>query len=272
MAWLGRGSAAGAGMTISPSPSKAAVEREAAEEHICRLCWGEADSAWGGDLLSPCRCSGSLKFIHRRCLLDWQRTLRTQGLGRRAATCELCKAPYAPTDPGPRWPRHRYALSRRLAAHARYALSDAGRLSAWPGLALRLWRGYVMVSGVASALRVGAAGFAAGLGVGRALVEEQTSLLGGVLASMSGLLGSPYAELLWCQAVGALLVGMVSEVVYCSVLGGLGGLAYGFASGYVAAIRGSARLVGRVGLGAVSGAAWLAVRALRKVAGAAVRT
>ena len=68
------------------------------------------------------------------------------------------------------------------------------------------------------AVKVGAAGFATGMSVGRALIEEQTSLLGGVLASMNSLLGSPYAELLWCQAVGALLVGMVSELVYCGVL------------------------------------------------------
>lgn len=68
------------------------------------------------------------------------------------------------------------------------------------------------------AVRIGASGFTTGMSVGRALIEEQTSLLGSVLASMNGLLGSPYAELLWCQAVGALLVGMVSELVYCSVL------------------------------------------------------
>jgi len=69
---------------------------------------------------------------------------------------------------------------------------------------------------------VGVSGFATGMSVGRALIEEQTTLLSSVLASMNGLLGSPYAELLWCQAVGALLVGMVSELVYCGVLVGGG--------------------------------------------------
>jgi hypothetical protein len=68
------------------------------------------------------------------------------------------------------------------------------------------------------ALRVGASGFVAGVSIGRALIEEQTSLLAAVLASMNSLLGSPYAELLWCQAVGALLIGMLSEVAYCGVL------------------------------------------------------
>jgi hypothetical protein len=33
--------------------------------------------------------------------------------------------------------------------------------------------------------------------------------------------------MLWCQAVGALFVGMLSELVYTSILGLLGGMAYG---------------------------------------------
>jgi hypothetical protein len=33
--------------------------------------------------------------------------------------------------------------------------------------------------------------------------------------------------MLWCQAVGALFVGMLSELVYTSILGMLGGMAYG---------------------------------------------
>lgn len=35
------------------------------------------------------------------------------------------------------------------------------------------------------------------------------------------------AEMLWCQAVGALFVGMLSELVYTSILGMLAGAAYG---------------------------------------------
>lgn len=53
--------------------------------------------------------------------------------------------------------------------------------------------------------------------------------------------------------------------------GGLGGLAFGFASGYVAAIKGSARLLGRAGTGAASAATWLVAQALRRVAAVALR-
>jgi hypothetical protein len=77
------------------------------------------------------------------------------------------------------------------------------------------------------ALRLGLSGFSAGMSIGKSLIEEQASLLNGMLSYTSGFLGSPYAEMIWCQAVGALFVGMLSELVYTSILGLLGGLAYG---------------------------------------------
>lgn len=59
------------------------------EPCTCRLCWGEEESAPEGRLVSPCSCSGSLEWIHVRCLRDWMSTQRAQGLGRRAHICEL---------------------------------------------------------------------------------------------------------------------------------------------------------------------------------------
>lgn len=44
---------------------------------------------------------------------------------------------------------------------------------------------------------------------------------------LSPLLSCADSEMLWCQAAGALFVGMLSELVYTSILGMLGGMAYG---------------------------------------------
>ncbi|KAF6256167.1 hypothetical protein COO60DRAFT_139991 [Scenedesmus sp. NREL 46B-D3] len=91
---------------VSPAPTVSKLVQEASvlppqqdvlrveqEQPTCRLCWDTADSTEpGGELLSPCACSGSLRYIHKRCLQDWQRTLRSQGQGRRANTCELVGA------------------------------------------------------------------------------------------------------------------------------------------------------------------------------------
>eukprot|EP00775_Hariotina_reticulata_P000750 gene750-1055_t len=123
-------------------------------------------------------------------------------------------------------PARQLSRYRRLLISLSNAGVDALNATSWPALAMRLWRSYVMVHGIAEALRVGASGFTTGLSIGKTLIEEQASLLNNVVGYTSSLLGSPYAEMVWCQAVGALFVGMLSELVYTSILGLLGGLAY----------------------------------------------
>jgi E3 ubiquitin-protein ligase DOA10 len=36
----------------------------------CRICLGE-DSEPENLLISPCKCSGTMKFIHVKCLQEW---------------------------------------------------------------------------------------------------------------------------------------------------------------------------------------------------------
>ncbi|CDF36468.1 unnamed protein product [Chondrus crispus] len=58
---------------------------EVESELECRICRG--DSEPGRPLLHPCRCSGSIKFTHEDCLLNW---LAQSGSSR----CELCNHPF----------------------------------------------------------------------------------------------------------------------------------------------------------------------------------
>lgn len=252
-----------------PLPGSCIVVEE--EPAICRLCWQPAEDA-DDPLLSPCACSGSLAWIHEGCLRDWQATLRGQGQGRRAHLCELCKQPYrlVPSSSGSSGGRGQLQRQRQRGLHRRLlqglsrGLFDAVHHTPWPSLAVQLWHGYVMSHGAVQALRLGASGFGAGLSIGRALVEEQACLLNGLLSYTSGLVGSPYAEMLWCQAVGALFVGMLSELVYTSILGMLGGMAYGFCMGYVAAIKGSVRLVSGTSVRVLTAAGCVGARLLRR--------
>eukprot|EP00210_Caulerpa_lentillifera_P008797 g8393.t1 len=64
------------------------------DECLCRFCWQAEDDDRGGELLAPCRCSGSVKYIHRRCLGAWQRTQRSQGALRKSYRCDICKERY----------------------------------------------------------------------------------------------------------------------------------------------------------------------------------
>jgi len=66
----------------------------------CRICLleGQADD---DPLVSPCRCSGSIQYIHLACLRHWISGLlnldqeqATRSLFVRQLSCELCQAPY----------------------------------------------------------------------------------------------------------------------------------------------------------------------------------
>ena len=50
----------------------------------CRIC---ADDDSSQQLISPCRCSGSLKYVHKKCLLTW---IQTRG----STQCGVCLTHY----------------------------------------------------------------------------------------------------------------------------------------------------------------------------------
>lgn len=52
----------------------------------CRICQEEASSE-DGPLVAPCACSGSMRFIHPRCLQRW---ITEKG----DAVCEVCQQPF----------------------------------------------------------------------------------------------------------------------------------------------------------------------------------
>ncbi|KAL7733767.1 hypothetical protein ACLKA6_011493 [Drosophila palustris] len=52
---------------------------------ICRICHCESDPQ--NPLLTPCYCSGSLKYVHQACLQQWLTASATN-------SCELCKFPF----------------------------------------------------------------------------------------------------------------------------------------------------------------------------------
>lgn len=54
----------------------------------CRICHcSESPSSGPVKLISPCHCSGSLKYVHHSCLEQWLDATNSQ-------RCELCKHPF----------------------------------------------------------------------------------------------------------------------------------------------------------------------------------
>ncbi|XP_069094093.1 probable E3 ubiquitin-protein ligase MARCHF10 isoform X3 [Pleurodeles waltl] len=68
------------------------LEEDSEEEgDLCRICLisgGTADNP----LLEPCRCGGSLQFVHKECLTKWLKAKITSGAQLEAVKrCELCR-------------------------------------------------------------------------------------------------------------------------------------------------------------------------------------
>lgn len=60
-------------------------ERDFEEPDTCRICRGEGTPE--EQLFYPCKCSGSIKFVHQACLVEWLSHSQKKH-------CELCKTPF----------------------------------------------------------------------------------------------------------------------------------------------------------------------------------
>ena len=107
------------------APPAAAASEEAAEEHECRICRGEATQQQ--PLFHPCKCSGSMRWVHQACLMQWMQ------MSNNARRCEICgvdfryEPVYLPGTPS-KLPVHEFllGLSVRSARLARLCLRVRG--------------------------------------------------------------------------------------------------------------------------------------------------
>lgn len=95
----GRAEMAHTDLTSKRIPHKASSTQDAisqADPDTCRICRGEGSTE--EPLFYPCKCSGSIKYVHQDCLMEWLSHSQKKH-------CELCKTPfrftklYAPNMP-----------------------------------------------------------------------------------------------------------------------------------------------------------------------------
>jgi len=76
------------GLPEEPRPPHGEEEEEEEEEgDVCRICRNRGDE--DHPLRYPCACSGSIKFVHQDCLLQWLDHSNSR-------QCEVIKLPPAP--------------------------------------------------------------------------------------------------------------------------------------------------------------------------------
>ncbi|XP_024162236.1 probable E3 ubiquitin ligase SUD1 isoform X2 [Rosa chinensis] len=75
-----------ANVSTSSSSVAGKYDDEEEEEDVCRICRNPGDA--DNPLRYPCACSGSIKFVHQDCLLQWLNHSN-------ARQCEVCKHPFS---------------------------------------------------------------------------------------------------------------------------------------------------------------------------------
>lgn len=55
---------------------------ETSHAETCRICWETCDCS---ELLAPCECAGTMKFVHASCLQEWV-TVKNSNV------CDICAA------------------------------------------------------------------------------------------------------------------------------------------------------------------------------------
>jgi hypothetical protein len=86
--------------TDSPQTEASEEPSEVHSQRECRICFGDDEDALN-PLISPCACTGSLKFIHYQCLKRWlETTMITRETDHykyvywKSLDCELCKTSF----------------------------------------------------------------------------------------------------------------------------------------------------------------------------------
>ncbi|KAK1166357.1 E3 ubiquitin-protein ligase MARCHF8-like isoform X2 [Acipenser oxyrinchus oxyrinchus] len=75
-------SKAGSPTSVSAPCSFSRASVTPSNQDICRICHCEGDEE--SQLITPCHCTGSLRFVHQACLQQWIKSSDTR-------CCELCK-------------------------------------------------------------------------------------------------------------------------------------------------------------------------------------
>uniref|UniRef100_A0A8C5HB73 RING-type E3 ubiquitin transferase n=1 Tax=Gouania willdenowi TaxID=441366 RepID=A0A8C5HB73_GOUWI len=111
-------------------------------QDICRICHCEGDEEY--PLIMPCRCTGSLSFVHQACLNQWIKSSDTR-------CCELCKFDFimeTKLKPLRKWEKLNMSKSERR----KIFCSVLFHLVA---IVCMLWSVYVLIKRTAEELRLG---------------------------------------------------------------------------------------------------------------------
>ena len=89
--------------SLSAHPSALAAADDMSESPCCRICHESQDDDPTRPLFHPCKCKGSLSFVHQDCLVTWlslkpHTHAHSHGGASPTARCEVCNHPFTFDD------------------------------------------------------------------------------------------------------------------------------------------------------------------------------
>uniref|UniRef100_A0A061SD69 Membrane associated ring n=1 Tax=Tetraselmis sp. GSL018 TaxID=582737 RepID=A0A061SD69_9CHLO len=95
------------------------LENECTEKYMCRICFEETTEV--GELVSPCKCTGTQKYVHLKCLRRWQENVlrnsrSLDGYDERAIKCSVCRTPFSIPPPVVAWQQRLSAILRGISS------------------------------------------------------------------------------------------------------------------------------------------------------------
>jgi len=76
----------------SHSTAASPLDQGAEETLTCRICFEAKGPDFSTELLSPCQCRGSQKYVHRECHRRWQACVQSMRGRGAALRCDVCRA------------------------------------------------------------------------------------------------------------------------------------------------------------------------------------
>ncbi|XP_056135737.1 E3 ubiquitin-protein ligase MARCHF8 [Lampris incognitus] len=127
---------------ISKASGSAKTSVTPSPQDICRICHCEGDEEC--PLITPCRCTGSLRFVHEACLNQWIKSSDTR-------CCELCKFDFimeTQLKPLSKWEKLQMSKSerRKILCSVLFHLIAIGCV---------MWSVYVLIKRTAEEIRLG---------------------------------------------------------------------------------------------------------------------
>lgn len=229
-------------------------------ERICRFCHTEEYPESGGELIAPCLCKGTQRYVHKYCLQVWQQHNQEAGTYRKARYCDVCSSEYILFVEGAKPatnvvpPRSRpVTFSHRPVAR----------------IIFQIWQGYAICNGAIGAIRLGWAGFRTGQSFGLA---PSFHILRLVLHKTTKIRPAVLRVVVWgailktSSAFYQPLTRIWKDVCYLSVCLAAAGSAYGLCTSYVRTIKWTIGCSAGVTARTAVGVLHAVVRTIRKFA------